>query len=67
MELRRAWRIYCQKTPPEKRDASEFLAAAKTVTNEEVTQEQLGGADTHTAISGVAHRAPRGAERYAGR
>ena len=29
----------------------------KTVTNEEVTQEQLGGADTHTAISGVAHRA----------
>lgn len=29
----------------------------KTVTNEEVTQEELGGADTHTAISGVAHRA----------
>jgi propionyl-CoA carboxylase beta chain len=27
------------------------------VTNEEVTQEQLGGADTHTSISGVAHRA----------
>ena len=29
----------------------------KTVMNEGVTQEQLGGADTHTAISGVAHRA----------
>ena len=29
----------------------------KTVTNEEVTQEELGGADTHTSISGVAHRA----------
>jgi propionyl-CoA carboxylase beta chain len=29
----------------------------KTVTNEEVTQEALGGADTHTSISGVAHRA----------
>jgi propionyl-CoA carboxylase beta chain len=29
----------------------------KTVTNEEVTQEELGGADTHTDISGVAHRA----------
>jgi propionyl-CoA carboxylase beta chain len=28
----------------------------KTVTNEEVTQEVLGGADTHTDISGVAHR-----------
>ncbi len=29
----------------------------KTVTNEEVTQEQLGGATTHTSTSGVAHRA----------
>lgn len=29
----------------------------KTVTNEQVTQEELGGAKTHTAISGVAHRA----------
>uniref|UniRef100_A0A8C3N9G1 Propionyl-CoA carboxylase beta chain, mitochondrial n=1 Tax=Geospiza parvula TaxID=87175 RepID=A0A8C3N9G1_GEOPR len=29
----------------------------KSVTNEEVTQEQLGGAKTHTAVSGVAHRA----------
>jgi propionyl-CoA carboxylase beta chain len=29
----------------------------KTVTNEEVTQEQLGGAQTHTSLSGVAHRA----------
>ena len=28
----------------------------KTVTNEEVTQEELGGATTHTAKSGVAHR-----------
>jgi len=28
----------------------------KTVTNEEVTQEALGGADTHTTLSGVAHR-----------
>jgi acetyl-CoA carboxylase carboxyltransferase component len=27
----------------------------KAVTGEEVTHEQLGGADTHTAISGVAH------------
>mmetsp|Transcript_16457 Transcript_16457/g.24881 ORF Transcript_16457/g.24881 Transcript_16457/m.24881 type:complete len:558 (+) Transcript_16457:74-1747(+) len=27
----------------------------KTVTNEEVTMEELGGANTHTAISGVAH------------
>jgi len=26
----------------------------KTVTHEEVTQEQLGGAETHTAVSGVA-------------
>lgn len=29
----------------------------KTVTNEEVTQEELGGADAHTTISGVAHKA----------
>eukprot|EP00601_Ochromonadales_sp_CCMP2298_P010570 CAMPEP_0173261680 /NCGR_PEP_ID=MMETSP1142-20121109/26330_1 /TAXON_ID=483371 /ORGANISM="non described non described, Strain CCMP2298" /LENGTH=506 /DNA_ID=CAMNT_0014196687 /DNA_START=55 /DNA_END=1571 /DNA_ORIENTATION=+ len=27
----------------------------KTVTMEEVTQEQLGGAETHTTLSGVAH------------
>jgi propionyl-CoA carboxylase beta chain len=27
----------------------------KTVTHEEVTKEKLGGADTHNAISGVAH------------
>ena len=27
----------------------------KTVTKEEVTKEELGGARTHTAISGVAH------------
>jgi propionyl-CoA carboxylase beta chain len=29
----------------------------KAVTNEDVTQEQLGGAKTHTAVSGVAHNA----------
>ena len=29
----------------------------KTVTNEDVTQEQLGGAKTHTSKSGVAHGA----------
>lgn len=29
----------------------------KTVTQEEVTQEELGGAETHTQISGVAHKA----------
>lgn len=29
----------------------------KTVTNETVTQEELGGADTHASLSGVAHRA----------
>lgn len=29
----------------------------KTVTQEDVTQEELGGADTHTSISGVAHGA----------
>ncbi len=27
----------------------------KTVTNEDVTKEELGGADTHNSISGVAH------------
>lgn len=27
----------------------------KTVTQEEVTQDELGGAATHTALSGVAH------------
>jgi propionyl-CoA carboxylase beta chain len=29
----------------------------KTVTNEDVTQEELGGAETHTSLSGVAHGA----------
>uniref|UniRef100_A0A8C6F2E7 Propionyl-CoA carboxylase beta chain, mitochondrial n=1 Tax=Monodon monoceros TaxID=40151 RepID=A0A8C6F2E7_MONMO len=29
----------------------------KSVTNEDVTQEELGGARTHTTMSGVAHRA----------
>jgi propionyl-CoA carboxylase beta chain len=29
----------------------------KSVTNEEITQEELGGANTHTKISGVAHKA----------
>lgn len=29
----------------------------KSVTNEEVTQEELGGAKTHTTVSGVAHKA----------
>jgi len=29
----------------------------KAVTNEDVTQEELGGAKTHTSLSGVAHRA----------
>ena len=29
----------------------------KTVTNEETTQEALGGSGTHTEISGVAHGA----------
>lgn len=28
----------------------------KTVTGEDVTQEQLGGAKTHTTVSGVAHK-----------
>ena len=28
----------------------------KTVTGEEVTQEELGGAKTHTTVSGVAHK-----------
>jgi propionyl-CoA carboxylase beta chain len=30
-------------------------AVIKTVTHEEVTQEELGGADTHCSVSGVAH------------
>jgi propionyl-CoA carboxylase beta chain len=29
----------------------------KTVTHEDVSMEELGGADTHAATSGVAHRA----------
>ncbi|OXA46888.1 propionyl-CoA carboxylase beta chain, mitochondrial-like [Folsomia candida] len=29
----------------------------KSVTNEDVTQEQLGGSKTHTTLSGVAHKA----------
>lgn len=29
----------------------------KSVTNEDVTQEELGGAKTHTSVSGVAHNA----------
>ncbi|TPP57139.1 Propionyl-CoA carboxylase beta chain [Fasciola gigantica] len=29
----------------------------KSVTNEDVTQEELGGSKTHTSVSGVAHRA----------
>lgn len=29
----------------------------KTVTQEDVTQEELGGSETHTSISGVAHGA----------
>ena len=28
----------------------------KTVTGESVTQEELGGAKTHTTLSGVAHK-----------
>jgi len=28
----------------------------KTVTGEDVTQEELGGAKTHTTVSGVAHK-----------
>ena len=28
----------------------------KTVTGEEVSQEELGGAKTHTTVSGVAHK-----------
>merc|ERR1712129_491718 len=30
--------------------------AVKTVTGEDVTQEELGGAKTHTTVSGVAHK-----------
>ena len=29
----------------------------QAVTNEDVTQEELGGAKTHTSVSGVAHEA----------
>lgn len=29
----------------------------KTVTNEEVTKEELGGAKMHSTVSGVCHRA----------
>lgn len=29
----------------------------KTVTNEEVTKEELGGAKSHSSVSGVSHRA----------
>lgn len=29
----------------------------QSVTGEDVTQEELGGAKTHTAVSGVAHHA----------
>lgn len=29
----------------------------KTVTNEHVTKEELGGAKMHSTVSGVAHRA----------
>ncbi len=32
-------------------------SVVKTVTNEDVTQEALGGAETHTTLSGVAHGA----------
>lgn len=32
-------------------------SVVKTVTNEDVTQEELGGAETHTQVSGVAHKA----------
>lgn len=31
-----------------------FLCSNKTVTQEDVTQEELGGAKTHTSVSGVA-------------
>jgi propionyl-CoA carboxylase beta chain len=34
-----------------------MVCGVSTVTNEEVTQEALGGAETHTTISGVAHGA----------
>lgn len=46
---------------PQVRDTSYMFVTGpdvvKTVTNEDVTQEQLGGAKTHTARSGVAHAA----------
>ena len=34
----------------------------KTVTNEDVTKERLGGAETHNTLSGVAHFAPENDE-----
>jgi propionyl-CoA carboxylase beta chain len=33
------------------------FVCSQSVTNENVTQEELGGAKTHTTISGVAHKA----------
>ncbi len=33
-----------------------FFSLLQTVTGETVTQEELGGAKTHTTISGVAHK-----------
>lgn len=42
-----------------KNDITKVLTSwqVKAVTNEDVTQEELGGARTHTTLSGVAHRA----------
>ena len=34
---------------------STMCALCRTVTQETVTQEVLGGAETHTSVSGVAH------------
>ena len=34
-----------------------LIVRLQAVTNEDVTQEELGGAKTHTSVSGVAHRA----------
>lgn len=33
------------------------MALPQSVTNEDVTFEELGGAKTHTTVSGVAHKA----------
>ena len=33
-----------------------YVSVLQTVTGETVTQEELGGAKTHTTISGVAHK-----------